>query len=99
MNECDVPIPTCVKSNGTATSFNASWALLANWILSSPFLITKSDDGSNVVVIPREGNDVEAIPIADETPVLRSVCAYDTSSPLTKKWFGNVIVFAVTLPT
>ena len=52
-----------------------------------------------MVVIPREGNDVEAIPIADETPVLRSVCAYDTSSPLTKKWFGNVIVFAVTLTT
>ena len=31
------------------------------------------------------GNDVEAIPIADDSPVLRSVCAYDTSSPLTKK--------------
>ena len=49
-----------------------------------------------MVVIPREGNDVEAIPIADETPVLRSVCAYDTSSPDTNKWCGNVIVFAVT---
>ena len=45
----------------------------------------KSDDGNNVVVIPRAGNDVEAMPIADEMPVLLSVCAYDTSSPVTKK--------------
>ena len=61
--------------------------------------MTKSDDGNNVVVIPRAGNDVDAIPIADETPVLLSVCAYDTSSPDTKKWFGRVIVFAVTFTT
>ena len=52
-----------------------------------------------MVVIPRAGNSVDAIPIADDTPVLLSVCAYDTSSPVTKKWFGNVIVFAVTFIT
>ena len=45
----------------------------------------KSDDGNSVVVIPSAGNDVDAIPIADEIPVLLSVCAYDTSSPVTKK--------------
>ena len=45
----------------------------------------KSDDGNNVVVIPRAGNSVDAICMAEDTPVLRSVCAYDTSSPDTKK--------------
>ena len=45
----------------------------------------KSDDGNNVVVIPRAGNSVDAICMADDTPVLLSVCAYETSSPLTKK--------------
>ena len=99
VNVWDVPMPTWVKSKGTDTSFRASWALLANWTLFSPFLIIKRDDGNKVVVIPRAGNSVDAIPIADDIPVLLSVCAYDTSSPVTKKWFGNVIVFAVTFTT
>ena len=59
----------------------------------------KRDDGNKVVVIPKAGNSVEAIPIADEIPVLLSVWAYDTSSPVTKKWFGKEIVFVVTLTT
>ena len=45
----------------------------------------KSDDGNNVVVIPRAGNSVDAICMADDTPVLLSVCAYATSSQITKK--------------
>ena len=36
----------------------------------------KSDDGSSVVVIPSAGNDVDAIPIADEIPVLLSAVSY-----------------------
>ena len=54
-----------------------------------------NEDGNNDVVIPKDGNEVDAIPIADEIPVLLSVCAYDTSSPLTKKWLGKVIVLFV----
>ena len=45
----------------------------------------KKDDGNKVVVIPSAGNSVDAIPMADDIPVHLSVCAYDTSSPVTKK--------------
>ena len=44
-----------------------------------------SDVGNIVVVIPRAGYCVDAICMADDTTVLLSVCAYETSSPLTKK--------------
>ena len=59
----DVPIPTLVKSSGTAIALSASSADLANLILLSLCLMTNTDVG-NWVVDPTPTKVVLAIPIA-----------------------------------
>ena len=91
-NLCDVPIPTLVKLIASGTGFNAFSALDAILILSSVTLTTNKSPGSEVVV-PIPTNEVLEIPIAMVDPA--PAWLYSIFSPVTKKWFGRVIVFVV----
>ena len=95
-NLCEVPIPTLVMSTASGTGFSAFSALEAILISSSFTLTTNKSDGIKVVV-PTPTNEVLAIPIAMVDPA--PACLYSIFSPVTKKWFGSVIVFVVKLIT
>ena len=85
-----VPIPTLVRSNVLGTLLNAFSAVFASLIVSSLTLTTKTSSG-NSVVFPTPAKLLWAIPIAD--PILPT-CLYLIVSPVTKKWFGILIVSA-----
>ena len=95
-NLWDEPIPTLVMFNASGITLRAFSALDANLIVSSLILITYTSPGT-LVVVPIPTKDVEAIPIACVAPI--PAWMYSTFSPLTKKWFGKVIVLDPTLTT
>ena len=77
-------------SNVLGTLLNAFSAVFASLIVSSLTLTTKTSSG-NSVVFPTPAKLLWAIPIAD--PILPT-CLYLIVSPVTKKWFGILIVSA-----
>ena len=108
---CDVPIPTAVISKGTAIDFNAFSADAASLTKLSLTLIINAEFGMWVKVAPRltwpwtAGKKVAAIPIESVVaptpvvvhPTIGCFIRYSTSSPVTKKWFGMLMVLFVTL--
>ena len=94
INLWDVPIPTWVISNVSGTIFKAFSALDANLTLSSLTLTMKIFSGS-LSVLPTPTNVVVPIPIDWVVPAPAWI--YFTLSPVTKKWFGSLIVLLETL--
>ena len=100
---CDVPTPTELISKGTAIDFSAFSADAASLTKLPLTLIIKTDDGVYVIVAPRPGKNVAAIPMASVVaptpvvvhPTIGCFIEYSTSSPVTKKWFGILIVLFV----
>ena len=95
-NLWDVPIPTLSSSTAIGTALSALVALAATLIVLSSTLIAKISSPGKNVLFPTPENDVVAIPIAEVTS---PTWAYSIFSPLTKKWFGIVIVLSVRLIT
>ena len=106
---CEDPIPTEVRFKGTAIDLSASSADLASLTKLSLTLIMKALSGIyDTVVIPVGiSNAVLAIPIESVVaptpvvvhPTMGCLIRYSTSSPVTKKWLGILIVSFVKLTT
>jgi len=89
-----VPIPILVISRDLGIILSASSALLANFIVFSSDLTIYTSSG-NLSVKPIPTKLVVAIPIEFSDPIIP--VSYLTNSPLTKKWFGIVIVLLIIL--
>ena len=92
-NLADVPTPTVVMPRVTGTCASAFSAVVHNLTLSSLTLNMNTSPG-NLSVVPTPTNpSVVSTPIACVAPAPAWI--YFTFSPVTKKWFGNRIVFVV----
>ena len=104
---CEDPIPTEVKSNGTAIDLSAFSADDASLTKLSLTLIIKALSGMYETVTIPVGitNVLAAIPIESVVaptpvvvhPTIGCFIRYSTSSPVTKKWLGILIVLFVRL--
>ena len=93
-NLCDVPIPTLSSSTIWGIDLSAFSELVAILILLSSTLTTNKFSSGKKVVFAEPTKLAVAIPTAD---VAVPTWLYFTFSPLTKKWFGILIVFVVVL--
>ena len=94
-NLADVPTPTVVIPRVTGTCASAFSAVVHNLTVSSLTLNMKTSPGNLSVVPIPTNSSVVSIPMAWVVPAPAWI--YFTFSPVTKKWFGNLIVFWVAL--